>query len=270
MRPRRALLGQHFLRNREATRRAIRTLELARGDFVFEIGPGRGALTVPLGRACKKNGARLLAIEKDADLVREVKFKIEEAGLTDTAQIVHGDALRVLPSYVLRLASPYKIAGNIPYAITGRLLRILGEAGEQPPIAILMIQREVAERIAAYPPRMNLLAASVRFWAKPNILMALEPADFSPPPEVRSALITLVRRKTQTIQPHAYYALIRALFRHPRKTILNNLAEGLARPKNELEPMLKAAGCPPAGRPQDCAPELLINLASRLSAYGIL
>lgn len=270
MKSRRALLGQHFLRNREAILRVIRALALDEKDTVLEIGAGKGALTLPLARACRIRGAHLIGIEKDADLAQGVRSKIEEARLTDVARIVRGDALRVFTSRFPPPTSPYKLVGNIPYAITGRLLRLVGECKEKPQIAVFMVQREVAERIAAEAPRMNLLAASVQFWADPRILMTLAPRDFSPPPKVKSAIIKLVPRGTGPVSPRAYYALIHALFRQPRKTVINNLSAGLKRPKHMLRPMLEAAGCAPEGRPQDCGRELLINLASRFSACGIL
>lgn len=270
MKSRRAILGQYFLRNREAIQRVIRALAPKKGETVIEIGPGKGALTLPLGRACESRGARLVGIEKDPDLVREVKHRIEEAKLTDAVRIERGDALKILASHISHLASPYKLAGNIPYAITGRLLRTIGELETKPQTSVFMVQREVAERITGEAPRMNLLAASVRFWTHPRIVMNLAEDDFFPPPRVKSALIELALRPPLPVSPRAYYALIHALFRQPRKTIINNLSAGLKRPKHMLRPMLEAAGCAPESRPQDCGFELLINLASRLAAYGIL
>ena len=259
-------LGQHFLHDGSAARRMLAALRTEEEDVIIEVGPGRGALTLPLGRACKKNGCCLLAIEKDPALAHEAERKIEDAGLASVVQIVRGDALRVLTSYVLCLTSPYKLIGNIPYYLTGALLRMIGELEPKPARAVLTVQREVAERITARPPRMNLLAAAVQFWANPRIVQFIAPSSFSPPPNVSSATILLVRRGDRAAGDlkDRYYRLIRALFKQPRKTAANNLVAGLRMQKDGAEMLLRAHGVSPHARPQDISFRVLINLASSL------
>ena len=159
-----------------------------------------------------------------------------------------------MPSSGLRASSlkiiKYKIAGNIPYYITGHLFRILSELARKPELGILMIQKEVAERICAAPPRMNRLAASVQFWVEPRILQTVPAADFSPKPKVTSVVISL-KTKQPIINVLTYYAAVRALFSQPRKTIINNLKNGREWKEDVLAEKLSAIGIVPNHRPQD-------------------
>ncbi|MEK9168289.1 MAG: rRNA adenine dimethyltransferase family protein, partial [Patescibacteria group bacterium] len=131
-----------------------------------------------------------------------------------------------LSSAKTKIIKNLKIIGNIPYYITGYLLRILGELENKPSLIVLTIQKEVAERVCAKVGKTNLLAASVQFWAKPEIVDFISKKDFKPMPKVDSAIIRLAIR----VQPLAtrenadkYYQFIRILFKQPRKTIVNNL-----------------------------------------------
>ena len=142
-------------------------------------------------------------------------------------------------------------------------MRILSELKNKPALTVLMLQKEVAERIAAKPPKMNLLAAAVQFWAEPKILFALKPRDFSPPPKVESAVVTL-NSKPHTLNPEKYYKFIHILFKQPRKTLLNNLQGGLKLPKNEIETALKSLKINPQTRPQN----LSLEVINRLNLLG--
>ncbi len=149
----------------------------------------------------------------------------------------------------------YKLIGNIPYYLTGYLLRTISELPILPERAVFMIQKEVAERIVALPPRMNLLAASVRYWSDPKIIAAVSKDDFSPPPKVESAVILLKTlpsaTKTRTLPKENYYRAVKLLFAHPRKTILNNIRPGFHPFQNDFLGELERAGINPEGRPQN-------------------
>lgn len=252
-------LGQHFLINKSAISKIVANLNLQPGDTVIEIGPGKGSLTFPLIKKCREINCELLAIEKDSILAGALEAK------NLPLKIVRGDALKELPRLFSELpVSNFKIVGNIPYYITGKLLRVLSELEKKPELTVLMIQREVAERVCAQPPQMNLLAAAVQFWANPAILFTLKPDDFSPPPQVESAVIKLTLRSTaSSSQPANYYRLIRAIFKQPRKTLFNNLRSGLEIGENELKSALKTIKIDPESRPQNLSLgqlELLTNL----------
>jgi 16S rRNA (adenine1518-N6/adenine1519-N6)-dimethyltransferase len=220
-------LGQHFLKNPAVARAMAQALDLKPGDVVVEIGPGQGQLTQALVTAGA--GIKIIAIEKDPALAEEARQRFKD---NPAIQIASGDALKELQatSYKLQAIS-YKVTGNIPYYITGRLLRIIGELDPRPELAVLMVQKEVAERIVAGPPRMNRLAASVQFWAEPRIVRNVGRKEFNPAPEVDSAVILLQARETAppatSEDAAAFYRAVRTLFAQPRKTVLNNLKSGL-------------------------------------------
>lgn len=257
-------LGQHFLTQRGAARKIVDALEISRGDTLIEIGGGHGELTVPLADACAAHGARLISIERDPELATHLR---EQHELSHT-QIVYGDALHELPAVIQEQNAPhYKVVGNIPYYLTGRLFRILGSLSPRPSRTILMIQKEVALRLTAHPPNMNRLAAAVQFWAEPRILFFVPRTHFDPPPEVDSAVVLLTKKslpdELALLEPR-YEETMRALFAQPRKTILNNLAEmrGFSgRDKKEITAILNGIGINPARRPQDESIDDIIRIA---------
>ena len=250
-------LGQHFLINKNAIEKIIAALELKNNETIIEIGPGKGALTIPLIKACEKIECKIIGIEKDKKIAQQLvtgKWKLE---------IIIGDALKIIPQLVSNYQLPianYKIVGNIPYYITGKLMRILSELENKPSSIVLTVQKEVAERIMAQPPKMNLLAAATQFWAEPKIIGYLKPSDFSPTPEVESAIIKLTPRLITNYQlpmPTGkqaisnYYKLIKILFKQPRKTALNNLVDGLGISKFKGLEILKKIGLSGEERPQN-------------------
>jgi len=279
-------LGQHFLINKKKIKKIIEALELKKGDTVIEIGPGHGEITLPLARNFQFpiSNFQIIAIEKDEKLFEHLKKKLN---FNKNVAIIHGNALKILSQItqnsLLRSSSPegqlktqnYKLVGNIPYYITGRLLRILGELENKPSLIVLTVQKEVAERLIAQPPKMNLLAASVQFWAKPEIIGYISKKDFRPVPKVDSAIITLtpIAADNKQIDPDKYYHLIKILFKQPRKTILNNILEAEKRgfmriieadKRGFLTKKLHKIGINPQDRPQNLTIKQIIKLSSIL------
>ncbi len=243
-------LGQHFLNNDLVIKKIIDAIDLKRGSATIEIGPGRGALTIPLAEACEVAGCHLVVIEKDAALAKALAEKIK------AVEVISGDALKFLPTVAaatIKTDEDYNVVGNIPYYITGKLLRIISEIKIKPRQCVLMVQREVAERICATAPAMNRLSASVQFWADAKIIVAVPKKDFIPPPNVDSAVILLSKKPGQpAIDADRYYCAVRAAFSQPRKTILNNISASKNDvPRQEIEILLKKFGVKPDGRPQD-------------------
>lgn len=266
-------LGQHFLKNPSVVKKIIAAAEIEVGDTIVEIGPGRGALTRSLVEACAqvgataKAGVKLILIEKDEKLAEGLE---KEFAGRDEIKIVRDDALAILKSglfaaEISAAKTSFKIVGNIPYYITGHLFRVVGELAIKPARCVFMIQEEVAERIVSQPPKMNRLAASVQFWAKPKIIARVPKGDFSPVPKVDSAVILL-----ETIAPmhsaeesERYYAVVRALFAQPRKTILNNLASGQLS-KEEIADALAGLGITSGLRPQNLTVANINDIAAAL------
>lgn len=260
-------LGQHFLNNNAVIQKIIAALELKSGETVIEIGPGLGALTLPLARICAAAGCTVVAVEKDPELA----VSVQGLGFRDRLNVVTGDALKELPHLAKRYkltANRFKLVGNIPYYITGHLLRVIGELKHKPSRTVLMIQKEVAERLTAKPGAMNLLAAATQIWADISIIATLKPGDFSPPPKVESAVVLLrhMANGEWRMAAEDYYYFIKAAFKQPRKTLLNNLSEGLERKKDELLEMLKKLGYTEKTRAAELSIDALTKLAGCFSS----
>ncbi|MHB9019277.1 MAG: 16S rRNA (adenine(1518)-N(6)/adenine(1519)-N(6))-dimethyltransferase RsmA [Minisyncoccota bacterium] len=266
-------LGQHFLKNDSAIKKIIACLDIQPGETIIEIGPGKGALTLPMADNFKflNPNFKILAIEKDEKLADELILKIKELKL-ENLEIIKGDALKILPELISKLVvSPtnhYKIVGNIPYYITGKLLRIISDLKNKPKTSVLMVQKEVAERISGKPPHNNLLASAMAIWANIEIILNLKASEFDPPPEVDSAVIKLTtnfeQRSTQK-ELEKYYKLIHIIFKQPRKTLANNLKDGLKITRVEIEKILNSINLPLNSRPQDISIEQILKIASDLS-----
>jgi 16S rRNA (adenine1518-N6/adenine1519-N6)-dimethyltransferase len=255
-------LGQHFLKNTAVLEKIVDALALADGDCVTEIGSGHGELTAPLMRAAKKENCTVTGIEKDHALIPALMALAGEMK-PGRLSIIEGDVLKLLPEMAAT-----KIVGNIPYYITGKLLRTISELKHKPERVVLLIQKEVAERICATPPDMNRLAASVQFWADAEIVAQVPRKDFSPPPDVDSAVIVLntkisAEKGVRDLDPALYYRAVRAIFAQPRKTLLNNLsaAAGETIKKDGVRAQIKKIGIDPDARPQDLGVEQIIAIA---------
>jgi len=163
---------------------------------------------------------------------------------------------------------PYRIVGNIPYYLTGYLLRQIGDLTKKPEIIILTIQKEVAERIAAVPPKMNMLAASVQFWAEPRIIDFIPRKEFQPAPQVDSAIIRISPKPARLCENSAaYYETVKKIFRQPRKTLWNNIRTAEKNRENSLLAAIRKIGIDPGSRPQNLSVKNLKEIAEMLYNY---
>lgn len=176
--PAKKSLGQNFLVNQGIADLIIEAGEISKEDTVIEVGPGKGILTSRLA----KKALRVIAIEKDRRLIQELQQEFP------STEVIEADILEFIPPGDL---GHYKIIANLPYYITSHFLKII--LTEWPPFkkAVLMVQKEVAERMMAQPPHMNLLALSVQAYAEVKIIKKVAAGSFSPAPKVDSAIITL-------------------------------------------------------------------------------
>jgi len=224
------LMGQNFLTNRTCLERIASALDIKGGDRLIEVGPGTGNLTDFL---IESQAKEILAIEKDKGLA---------LGLINKYRNI--SKLTVLPQDILFwLGQPqnqhklpyYKVVGNIPYYLTGQLIRLLLNGEFQPVSIVLTIQKEVAQRIVAQPPQMTALSAIVQTLSEPKIVFNIGKGNFNPIPKVDSTVILIEPKpiydsaKTQLI-----IKTIKAGFIHPRRLLMGNLAEGLDIEKNEI------------------------------------
>jgi 16S rRNA (adenine1518-N6/adenine1519-N6)-dimethyltransferase len=161
MKPKKSL-GQNFLRSQKTVEEIVRTSNIQNDDLVLEIGPGEGVLTLEL----LKNGAEVIVIEKDDRLIPELTLKFKEEVENGKLKIIHDDALNVEISEIIN--KKYKIVANIPYYITGQLLRKFLSAKQKPELITVLVQKEVAERIVAKDGKESILSLAVKIFGTPK------------------------------------------------------------------------------------------------------
>ncbi|MBI2448201.1 ribosomal RNA small subunit methyltransferase A [Candidatus Microgenomates bacterium] len=216
MKSHRAKLGQNFLADGGVLRRIIEVAEIEPSDIVLEIGPGQGSLTYALCQKAKK----VIAVEKDEKLFEYLQRKFSKV---ENLELVNGDILQYLK--ITKLQN-YKIISNIPYYLTSFLLRTISGMENKPSEMTFMVQKEVAERMCAQPPQMNLLALSVQMFAVAEIKFFVSKKSFHPAPKVDSAVIKLEIKKLRNYEikdQTTFFNLIKQGFSSKRKTLANNL-----------------------------------------------
>ena len=235
-------LGQNFLVDKRVLGKIIEAANLGKEDTVLEIGAGIGTLTLELAKKAKK----VIAVEKDPKMCEILHETMKGY---ENVEIIQGDILKLeifnfqfsifkqkpnaknqMPKTKCKIQNTrYKVVANLPYYITSPVIKKFLEAENPPSEMILMVQKEVAQRICARPPRMNLLAVSVQFYAEPKIVSYVSKNSFWPSPKVDSAIIKIARNKNQeTVNKELFFKIVKAGFSQPRKQILNNLSKGLA------------------------------------------
>lgn len=230
-------LGQHFLIDEEVLKRIVASAELSAGDVVLEIGPGLGMLTGELASKAR----RVVAIELDNKLAAVLK---EMLASFNNVAIVNADILDLDPAQLIPKQTGYKVVANLPYYIASAVLRHFLEASLKPKTMVVMVQKEVAEAIAAKPGRMSLLSVSVQFYGQPEIVDYVPAHCFYPPPEVDSAVLRIdlyPRPAVAVADEKGFFELVRAGFTASRKQIGNSLAQGLDMPKTEVLSLLAKA-----------------------------
>lgn len=228
----------------------MRSAHLAPDDHVLEVGPGLGVLTEKLARAAQ----RVVAIEIDAQLADALRSELQQA---PNVTVETADVLQVEPASFFD--RPFVVVANLPYHITSPALRHLLGAG--PPFAsrlVVMLQSEVAERIAAGSGEMSALAVAIQVQAEVRITRRVAAAAFYPTPRVDSAVLLVTPRPEQArliarAELADFVTLVQAGFKQPRKQLANSLADGLGSPKPAAIELLIRAAIDPALRPQDLA-----------------
>lgn len=244
-------LGQNFLVDPHALQQIVDAALLTPDDTVVEVGPGLGVLTYEL----VQHAGRVLAIELDKRLAARLH---EEFSQTPNLSVIQSDVMRVdLVEALAAGKSPvYKVVANLPYQITSAIIRHFLEATPAPELLVIMVQWEVAQRIAARPPDMSVLAHSVQFYAQAEIVARVPASSFLPAPKVDSAVLRLRRRAQPAVQVDdvdAFFRTIKAGFLQARKKLSNALPGGLAAMGIKIEKeavlrLLESVGVDPARR----------------------
>lgn len=245
-------LGQHWLKDPAVLARIADEAELTADDTVLEIGPGLGTLTSELLR----RAGRVVAVEFDPALARKLPGQFPGKNL----EVINAD---ILSFDLSTLPTGYKVVANVPYYITSKIVQALMTAENKPSVTVLLVQKEVAERIAAEPGDMSILAISAQVYAEAS-LGAVVPAEFfTPPPKVDSQVVVLRTRMAPLIasaREKAFFRLVKAGFSAKRKKLRSSLSGGLGVSKDETETLLKNAGISPDSRAEDLAIEDWLRL----------
>ena len=240
-------LGQHWLKDPEILADIAEAAELTSDDVVLEIGPGLGTLTSRL--LARANS--VTAVEFDADLARKLPGQFPGKKLT----VVNQD---ILQFDLNQLPKNYKVVANVPYYITSKIVEKLMTAENKPSIAVLLVQKEVAERIAAEAGNMSILSVSVQIFAEAELDIEVPRQFFTPPPKVDSQVVVLRTRDNPLItseDQRDFFRIVKAGFSAKRKKLRSSLSGGLGIDKSVAEELLKNAGISPDARAEDLAIE---------------
>lgn len=222
-------LGQNFLISPYAISDIIKTADIKPKDTTLEIGPGKGVLT----EALLKSGANVISIEKDIDLIPLLEEKFKKEIKNKKLTLINDD---ILGFDLEKIKSSYKLVANIPYYITGQIIRKFLESEKQPKEMTLLVQKEVAERATAKDKKESLLSISIKAYGEPLYIRSVSKGSFVPKPKVDSAILAIKNISNKNFKKQGdkdnFFKIIHAGFAHKRKQLLPNLARAF--PKNNL------------------------------------
>ncbi|MBP9855986.1 MAG: ribosomal RNA small subunit methyltransferase A [Candidatus Pacebacteria bacterium] len=212
-------LGQNWLRNEKIVGEIVAAANLKASETVVEVGPGQGVLTAPLLEA----GVKVIAIEKDDSLIELLQVKFKKEIKAGQLEIIHHDALEFDP---ILINQPYKIVANLPYYITGEFLKKFLTTPHQPELMVLMLQREVAERIVARDKKESVLSMSVKVYGTPKYVRLVSKGNFQPVPKVDSAILSIEKinkNNFKNLSEEKFFRVLKMGFSSKRKQLKNNL-----------------------------------------------
>jgi len=245
-------LGQHWLKDRDVLAGIADEVAITKDDTVLEIGPGLGTLTSELLRRAKN----VVAVELDTELAKKLPGQFPGTDLTVVNQDILSFDLRTMPEN-------YVVVANVPYYITSKIIQLLTTAVNKPRALVLLIQKEVAERLVAEPGDMSILAVSAQIYAKVRLGDVVPAELFTPPPKVDSQVVVLEMRDTPLVSPEdekKFFRVVKAGFVAKRKKLRSSLASGLHIEKAAAEALLASCGISPDNRAEDLSIEDWITL----------
>ena len=257
-------LGQHWLRDREILDAIAFSAEIEDGDFVLEIGPGIGTLTSSILKFAGKNG-RVLSVEFDENLAKKLPAQFPGKNL----EIINADFLDFDLS---KLPKNYKVAANVPYYITSKIVEKLLTSENNPSVAALLVQKEVADRMAAKAGELSILAIASQIYAEVSLDILVPREFFTPPPKVDSQVVVLKSREHNLIEifnsknsceisEREFFRIIKAGFAAKRKKIAKSLSANLAISKERTAEILEKCEISPDLRAQDLEIEEWLKIA---------
>lgn len=255
-------LGQHWLTDRAVLEAICDAGEISPEDTVLEIGPGTGTLTELLVTRAK----HVIAVEFDSMLAAELPGRVP----ADNLDIIESDILRFDFG---RVPVNYKVIANIPYYLTSNLIRVLSETPNRASRVVILIQKEVASRVAAKPGDMSLLSVSAQFYWEVSLGLEVPARAFTPPPKVDSQVLILERRVQPLfagVDEASFFRLVRSGFAARRKTLLNSLSGGLRADKAAVGQVLDESYIPQTTRAQALSLEQWHVLYMACRSQGLL
>ncbi len=256
--------GQNFLTSETVLRRIVDAGEVQPTDVVVEVGPGLGHLTHHLARVA----GRVVALEIDRGLIRELRRIYDRV---PNVEILEQDVLEFDPKATIGDVS-YKVIANLPYYLTSAALRHFLESEHRPTRIVVMVQREVGERILAKPGDLNLLAISVAVFGRPRLATRVPANAFYPQPKIESVVLRIDVHDQPLIKSSIdkFFKVVAAGFATPRKQLHNSLAQRLWMPPGEPPQIIQAAGIDPMRRPQTLTIAEWDRLTSELESRGLV
>jgi len=245
-------LGQHWLKDRDVLAHIADCAELTQDDTVLEIGPGLGTLTSELLRRSNK----VVAVEFDSELARKLPAQFPGTNL----EVVQDD---ILSFDLSSLPTNYGVVANVPYYITSKIVQMLMTATNKPRIAVLLVQKEVAQRLAAHPGQMSILGVSAQLFAEVTLGDEVPARFFTPPPKVDSHVVILRTRQSPFLTDVAekdFFTVVKAGFSAKRKKLRSSLAGGLKLSKPDVEALLERANISPDSRAEALSLEDWVRL----------
>jgi dimethyladenosine transferase len=223
-------LGQHWLKDRAMLFSIADSADLCEDDTVLEIGPGLGTLTSVL----LKRAGKVVAVEFDSELAMKLPGQFPGKNL----EVVNDD---ILSFNLENLPVGYKVVANVPYYITSKIVRVLLETTNKPSVVVLLVQKEVAERLAAEAGDLSILGISAQVYSKVSLGYVIDKSAFTPPPKVDSQVVRFdiyAENKLRGVDEKEFFRLVKIGFSSPRKKLVSNLANGLKLDRAVIESTL--------------------------------
>lgn len=251
--------GQHYLISETPIKAMIQAAKLRPDETVIEVGPGFGVLTFALSEV----SGQVFALEIEQTLSRYWEDEMEKHA---NIQVIWGNARdtfsRVLTEQKL---STYSVVANLPYQVTSELMRLFLESVPQPRQVVVMVQREVAERMCAKPGDLSLLGVATQYYGAAKIVTHVPPGAFWPPPKVDSAVVQIdCNIPPRPVTKELFFLVVRAAFAQKRKKAVSNIADGLHLEKEKVIRAFEAAGLSSGIRAEDISLEAWFTLIPRL------
>lgn len=256
-------LGQNFLNSPKIVSDIVSAGKVTNTDTVLEIGPGEGVMTTELLKVAKK----VLLIEKDHRLIPILQEKFDEEIKNGKLELMEADILEFDIENSEITKNEYKVIANIPYYITGQIIRKFLETKNKPQSMTLLVQKEVAERIVARDKKESLLSLSVKIFGEPKIVRTVGRGAFTPAPNVDSAVINIEnisKKNLSEINPEDYFKVLHSGFAHKRKQLLPNLSNDF--PKEKVLETFEKIQIDLKSRAEDLSLDIWVKLTKNLFA----